>query len=125
MSLIIFKSNSIQWLILNKILYVEIAVVSYEADEAVQAAKRIPLENETLPFYLEKLDSIAQQNNGYFALGKLTWADMYFTAVLDYLNYMAKRNLTEGYPNLQKVVDNVLSVDAIKKWVETRPKTEL
>ena len=78
-----------------------------------------------MPFYLEKLDSIAQQNNGYFALGKLTWADMYFTAVLDYLNYMAKRNLTEGYPNLQKVVDNVLSVDGIKKWVENRPKTEL
>lgn len=110
---------------MNKILYVEIAVVSYEADEAVQASKRILLETETLPFYLEKLDTIAKQNSGYFALGKLTWADMYFTAVLDYLNYMAKRNLTEGYPNLQKVVDNVLSLDAIKKWVENRPKTEL
>lgn len=52
--------------------WTEIAVVSYEADEAVQAAKRGPLESETLPFYLEKLDSLAKENNGYFALGKVS-----------------------------------------------------
>lgn len=49
----------------------EIAVVSYEADEDVQAKKRGPLETEILPFYLEKLDSIAKENNGHFALGKV------------------------------------------------------
>lgn len=51
--------------------YVEIAVVSYEADEAVQAKKREPLEAEIIPFYLEKLDSLAKENNGHFALGKV------------------------------------------------------
>jgi glutathione S-transferase len=83
------------------------------------------LESEILPFYLEKLDSLAQQNNGHFALGKLTWADFYFTAVLDYLNYMAKKNLVDGYPNLQKVVDNVLALDSIKAWIAKRPQTDL
>lgn len=78
-----------------------------------------------MPFYLEKLDSIAKENNGHFALGKFTWADVYFTAVLDYLNYMAKRNLTDGYPNLKQVVENTLAVESIKKWVEKRPQSDL
>ena len=45
--------------------------MSYEADEEVAAKKRVPLEKEILPFYLEKLDSIAKENNGHFALGKV------------------------------------------------------
>lgn len=55
----------------------------------------------------------------------MTWADLYFVAVLDYLNFMAKRDLTAGYPSLKKVVDNVLSLESIKKWVAKRPVTEL
>lgn len=39
--------------------------------------------------------------------------------------YMTKYDLTEKYPNLKAVVDNVLSIDSIKKWVENRPKTDL
>lgn len=50
----------------------KIAVVNYEADEAVQAKKRVPLNEETLPFYLEKLDALVKENNGHFALGKVS-----------------------------------------------------
>jgi prostaglandin-H2 D-isomerase / glutathione transferase len=129
---------------IDYVLRAEIAVVSYEADEEVQAKKREPLEAEILPFYLEKLDSLAKENNGHFALGKvknlfkfiqkidlivlflqLTWADFYFTAVLDYLNFMAKQDLTANYPNLKKVTENVLSIESIKNWVAKRPVTEL
>lgn len=53
---------------------IEIAVVSYETDAAVQEAKRGPLEKETLPFYLEKLEEIAKENNGHFALKKVSLA---------------------------------------------------
>lgn len=45
--------------------------MSYEADEAVQSKKRVTLDEETIPFYLEKLDSLAKENNGHFALGKV------------------------------------------------------
>jgi len=103
----------------------KIAVVSYENDEEVQAKKREPLDNEIIPFYLEKLDSIAKENGGHFALGKLTWADFYFTAILDYLNYMAKKDLVANHPNLKQVVDNVLGIESIKNWVAKRPPTEL
>lgn len=55
----------------------------------------------------------------------MTWADLYFVAVLDYLNFMAKRDIVAGHPNLKKLVDNVLGLDSIKKWVAKRPVTEL
>jgi len=106
-------------------LRLKIAVVSYEADEKVQAKKRETLDAETIPFYLEKLDAIAKENKGYFALGKLTWADIFFTAVLDYMNYMSKKDLTANHPHLKQVVDNVLAIESIKKWVAKRPETEL
>lgn len=91
----------------------------------MKAKKAVTLNAEVLPFYLEKLDSIVKDNNGYLALGKLTWADMYFVAVLDYINYMTKQDITANYPNLKKVVDNVLAIESIKKWVAERPQTDL
>lgn len=105
--------------------FIEIAVVSYEADEEVQKKKRVTLNAETIPFYLDKLDSIVAANNGYFALGRLTWADLYFTAVLDYMNYMAKTELINKHANLKKLTETVLNLDGIKQWVAKRPKTDL
>ncbi|CRK93022.1 CLUMA_CG006591, isoform A [Clunio marinus] len=103
----------------------KIAIVSYEEDQKLQATKREKLEAEILPFYLEKLDALAKENNGHFALKKLTWADLHFVGILDYLNYMVKYDFVAKYPNLKKVVDNVLSVDNIKKWIEKRPYKKL
>ncbi|XP_055705974.1 glutathione S-transferase [Phlebotomus papatasi] len=103
----------------------KIAVVSYEPDDDVKEKKLVTLNNEVIPFYLEKLDAIARENKGHFALGKLTWADLYFAGILDYLNYMTKTDLTEKYPNLKAVVDNVLGIESIKAWVEKRPVTEV
>lgn len=87
--------------------------------------KLVTLNNEVIPFYLEKLEMIAKDNGGHLALGKLTWADFYLAGILDYLNYMTKTNLTEKYPNLQKVIENVTSLDAVKAWIEKRPQTEV
>jgi glutathione S-transferase len=57
------------------------------------------------------------------ALGKTTWADLWFTAVLDYLNYRNERSLIANYPHLTKVVQKTLAIDSIKKWIAKRPKT--
>lgn len=97
----------------------------YEPNEETKAEKRKVLIAETLPFYLGRLDEIAAENGGFLALGKLTWADLYVTALKDYFNYALKGDFNDydGYSNLQKVVENTLAVESIKKWVETRPKT--
>lgn len=56
---------------------------------------------------------------------QLTWADLYFAAILDYLNYLTKTELVSPYENLRKVVDNVNSIESIKKWIDNRPKTDI
>lgn len=101
----------------------EIANVAYEQDEALKEKKFKTLNGEILPFYLEKLDEIAKENNGHLALKRLTWADLYFTGVRDYMNFMAKQDVTAKHANLRKVVDNVTALDSIKKWIAKRPKT--
>lgn len=97
--------------------------------------------NETLPYLCGKLDEIVKENKGYFVNGKvynnylhtkrnnnnyyffqLSYADIFFVALLDYINYMLKFDLVEKYPNLQKVKENVTAVPAIKEWIERRPK---
>jgi hypothetical protein len=49
----------------------EIAVVSYEPDDDVKEKKLVTLTNEVIPFYLEKLDDIVKENDGYFANKKV------------------------------------------------------
>jgi hypothetical protein len=73
---------------------------------------------------LDKLEAIAKENKGHLALGKTTWADLWFTAVLDYLNFMNGKNLIVNYPYLTKVVENTLAIDNIKKWIAKRPHTQ-
>lgn len=56
---------------------------------------------------------------------QLTWADLYFVGILDYLNYMTKSDLVANHPNLQRLVDNVTSIDSIAAWIAKRPQTDI
>ncbi|GJQ79691.1 hypothetical protein Trydic_g5839 [Trypoxylus dichotomus] len=105
------------------IFWREIVNYFYEPDQAIKESRKGPLFNETLPFYLEKLENIAKANNGHLAVGKLTWADFYFTGLQKYLKIMVGRDITEDRPSLKEVVSNVSSIPAVKAWIETRPKS--
>lgn len=56
---------------------------------------------------------------------QLTWADVYFAGILDYLNYMVKIDLIEKYPNLKRCVNGVNDLEQIKAWLEKRPPTDV
>lgn len=56
---------------------------------------------------------------------QLTWADFYFTAILETMNVYVKKDMTTDHPNLKQVVENVLNIESIKEWVAKRPVTEL
>lgn len=103
----------------------KIAVVSYEPEDEIKEKKLVTLNTEVIPFYLEKLEQTVKDNDGHLALGKLTWADVYFAGILDYMNYMVKRDLLETYPALRALVDSINSIEAIKAWIEKRPQTEV
>lgn len=53
----------------------EIANVHYERNLKNQASKRKILNEETIPFYIRKLEELAMTNNGHLALNRTTWAD--------------------------------------------------
>ncbi|XP_055917562.1 glutathione S-transferase [Eupeodes corollae] len=103
----------------------KIAVVSYEPEDEIKEKKLVTLNTEVIPFYLEKLEQTVKDNDGHLALGKLTWADIYFAGILDYMNYMVKRDLLETYPGLRALVDSINSIESIKAWIEKRPQTEV
>lgn len=56
---------------------------------------------------------------------QLTWADIYFAGILDYLNYMVKADLLEKHPNLNRCVKGVMELEQIKAWLEKRPQTDV
>ena len=45
--------------------------MSYEPDDDVKEKKLVTLNNEVIPFYLEKLDDIARENGGFLSLGRV------------------------------------------------------
>ncbi|XP_055319298.1 glutathione S-transferase-like [Sitodiplosis mosellana] len=100
----------------------KISAIFYEHDEDAKAKKLEAIKSDT--FILDKLESFAEENNGYLALGKLTWADIYFYSLLDFIQYIAGFDITADRPNLQAVVNNVTSVESIKEYLEKRPETD-
>ncbi|KAL4084600.1 hypothetical protein QTP88_027533 [Uroleucon formosanum] len=95
----------------------------YESNEESKAAKYVKLVDETIPYYMERFENIVVENNGYFVNGKLSWADLFFIGILDYLKFRAEIDLLNDRPNLQALREKVLAVPKIKSWIEKRPST--
>lgn len=72
-------------------------------------------------FYLERLDTQVKKNDGYFVGGALTWADLTFIGLLDYMNFHVKGNVVEKFENLKELQKKVEAIPAIKSWIEKRP----
>ncbi|XP_050549167.1 glutathione S-transferase-like [Daktulosphaira vitifoliae] len=100
-----------------------LASYSYDPDEESKQKKYDPLIKETIPFYMKKFESIVTENNGYFVNGKLSWADLFFVSIMDYLNYMAGFDLLKEYPKLQALKASVVAIPQIKAWIAKRPNT--
>ncbi|XP_022173689.1 glutathione S-transferase-like [Myzus persicae] len=98
-----------------------IALAAFDPNEESKAKKFETLINETIPFYMNKFENIVGENDGYFVNGKLSWADLYFVAIIDFLGYLAKVNLLEGRTKLQELKKNVSEIPEIKSWIIKRP----
>ncbi|XP_031842255.2 glutathione S-transferase-like [Nomia melanderi] len=103
-------------------LRTKISFYSYEKNEAAKAEKLVYVK-EVVPYLLERLDAQVKKNGGYFVGGALTWADITFVSILDYLNHMMKSDIIEKYENLKQLKEKVLNVPAIKAWNEKAPKS--
>ncbi|KAJ8688176.1 hypothetical protein QAD02_023971 [Eretmocerus hayati] len=98
----------------------KLAKYHYETNEEAKAEK-LELIKELVPFYIERFDEQVKENGGYFVGGDVTWADLYFFGILDYLSFMAQRDIIEDAENLKALKEKVFEIPSIKAWVEKRP----
>uniref|UniRef100_A0A8D8X2P2 glutathione transferase n=1 Tax=Cacopsylla melanoneura TaxID=428564 RepID=A0A8D8X2P2_9HEMI len=88
-----------------------IASYHYDANEESKNSKWEPLNTTTIPYYMERFENLGKSNKGYLANAKLSWVDIYFVALLDYLNFMAKQDLVgDDKPALRKLVNEVHAI---------------
>ncbi|XP_075215892.1 glutathione S-transferase-like [Lycorma delicatula] len=99
-----------------------IAAFQREKNEEAKAKKYKELIDETLPLYLQKFDKTAEENGGYLANGKFSWADIYFAAICDSSKFVLEFDITEKYLHLKGLCDKVYKIPQIKSWIAKRPE---
>ncbi|KAG8270526.1 hypothetical protein J6590_084013 [Homalodisca vitripennis] len=101
-----------------------ISAFIWEPNEELRKAKKDTYIKETLPFYMEKLDAIVKENDGYLANKKLSWVDFLFATITEFVSYATDvPDATADYPNLHALKEKIFDLPQIKKWVEKRPST--
>lgn len=111
--------------IIKKYNFTEITLAMWEQDAEIKEKKLKLLRDELLPLYFGKLEEYAAANDGHLSCKKLTWADLFLASFTVYFAHGLKDDFQDfkGYPNLQKVVENVMAIENIKKYVDERPAT--
>nr|QWV59561.1 glutathione S-transferase sigma 4 [Lasioderma serricorne] len=95
-----------------------------EQDPEKKAKAKEEFLKETLPFYMSRFEKIVEENGGYFAAGKLTWADFFFVGMLGAFNGIVGVDIIDGYHNLQELKNKVENLPGVTEWIEKRPKTQ-
>ncbi|XP_030022564.2 glutathione S-transferase 2-like [Manduca sexta] len=102
------------------------SAIMYEKDEAVREKKFAELAKTKFPFYLQKLEEILTKNNGFLALGRLTWADFVFVGYFDCLKMLLRTSdLEEKYPIFKKPIETVVNIPKVKAFIDSAPKSEI
>ncbi|CAH1248711.1 HPGDS [Branchiostoma lanceolatum] len=93
-----------------------------EKDASKKAEKKKDFGEKTLPPFLALYEGFAG-DNGYFVGDSLTYFDIAFFNMMDFITAEFPSAL-DGYCNLTKVIRNVKSVPGIAKWLKERPVTD-
>ena len=79
--------------------------------------------NKSLHHYLEQLEAFVSNDGTVLHQGKVTLADakLYnLFADKGFDDVVATRAAVAGYPKLSKIMNNFVSIPAIKIWIESR-----
>ncbi|KAK9302920.1 hypothetical protein QLX08_005192 [Tetragonisca angustula] len=100
------------------------AISQYHWEKEPAAKEKLKANVDTkLPFILQKLNDRVKKEGGYFVNGKLSWADLFYTAASEMFSGLLETDVNKDYPELRKLVEKVRSLPNIKAYIETRPKT--
>jgi len=56
-------------------------------------------------------------------LFQLSWPDLYFVSILDFIKFVIQVDLVDGRPHMTALKHKVLAIPQIKLWIAKRPNT--
>uniref|UniRef100_A0A915C0I1 Glutathione S-transferase 1 n=1 Tax=Parascaris univalens TaxID=6257 RepID=A0A915C0I1_PARUN len=93
-------------------------------DENEKKKQMDEFEKEHLAPLFVRLDKILQQNgSGFFVGKKLTVADLNMLCIIGLFSSMFP-NTAAKHPHLTEFKEKIMSLPNIKRWIESRPKTD-
>ena len=98
----------------------------FEKDEAKKKELHDKYMADVFPNFVATMESFVVKNGGNFLVGSdVTVADIYIMHIMMALSARAWGEEWKGKaPTLAKLVEKIQNLPNIKKWIETRPKTE-
>ena len=100
--------------------------IHYAPDEAKKAELKKAFLAETLPNFLKHMEVTIKANGGKYLVGNdVTWADLAVANTIAALTGMLGSEWQKEAPALKAYVDGINNLPRIKKWIETRPKTDM
>ncbi|CAB3399268.1 unnamed protein product [Caenorhabditis bovis] len=82
------------------------------------------IETTIIPF-ITAFEALLQANGtGYFIGDKLSYADLAIFHIFWFMNTKILPGALRKYPSLNEFVEKIATIDSIKNWIATRPKTE-
>jgi glutathione S-transferase len=97
-----------------------------ENDEKRREALTSVLFNQTWPSNLRYFETrlIRNGRNGYLVGNKYSWADLYLSELIETIP-SSRIKLLDNYPQVKRLDFNIRSLPQIKKWIASRPVTEI
>lgn len=74
---------------------------------------------------ISRFNSVLEANGGYFVGSQLTWADIIVVNTIDLYEKIFGAEIAQGFPGVQKLLQNVFGAKGIKEWIEKRPETKM
>ena len=99
----------------------------FEKDDAKKAEMHKNLTETMIPRYLGRFSKLIELNGGKWLIGTgVTWADLALAIMTDTLVLkFPDLGLEDKYPHVKNLRDSVNALPQIKKWLQTRPVTEI
>ncbi|XP_059468688.1 glutathione S-transferase-like [Neocloeon triangulifer] len=72
-------------------------------------------------YFVDKLESQLEKNDGHFLKGKLSYADFYLAGSISILNFQAGENIFANKPRLNALKEKIENLPAIRAYLEKRP----
>ena len=92
----------------------------FEQDAEKKEAMKKEFAEKDAPKYFGIFQNLVRHNGGYLWGGKLTWVDLYYGVIMEFI-YEPMKELFKAYPELIALKERVETLPNIAKYVQERP----